>query len=182
LNDPATRVFIPGTGAAACEGSIMKISPREMAVLALFTLVCFAAGGLGSYWTAGSVNTWYPSLHKPVWNPPNWLFGPVWSALYLAMAVAGWLVWRKAGWRDGRLAFGLFAAQLILNTLWSFLFFGMQSPLAGLVDILVLWLLIAAAGLALGRIVPAAGWLFAPYWAWVSYAVTLNFAVWWLNR
>ena len=96
--------------------------------------------------------------------------------------MAGWLVWRKAGWQEGRLALGLFAAQLIFNTLWSLLFFGLQNPFAGLVDIVVLWGLIAATLTAFGRIVPAAGWLFVPYLAWVSYAVTLNLAIWWLNR
>ncbi|MFB3787145.1 MAG: TspO/MBR family protein [bacterium] len=155
---------------------------RETVVLALFILLCFGAGGLGSYWTAESVSTWYPTLRKPFWNPPNWIFGPVWSALYLAMAVAGWLVWRKAGGWEGRLALGLFGAQLVFNTLWSFLFFGMQNPFAGLVDILILWGLIAATLAAFGRIAPAAGWLFVPYLAWVSYALTLNLALWWMNR
>ncbi len=146
--------------------------------LLLLIVVCFAVAGLGGLATTPSIPNWYAGLVKPSWTPPNWIFGPVWSVLYLAMAVAAWLVWRKG---ECLAPMVLFGAQLALNAAWSWLFFSLHSPGAALVDIVLLWAAIAATMLAFWRRSPAAGLLFAPYLAWVSFAAVLNFAIWRLN-
>ncbi len=154
----------------------------SLAALVLFIAVCLMAGGLGAIFTAGAVRDWYPGLTKPSWTPPGWLFGPVWTALYLMMAVAAWIVWQKRGFTHGSGALGLFFFQLALNAAWSPLFFGLRNPLAGLLDIVPLWAAILATIVSFWRIAPAAGALLAPYWLWVSYATALNFALWKMNR
>jgi benzodiazapine receptor len=152
------------------------------AVLGLFVAACLAVGGLGSIFTTSSVRDWYPVLQKPSWNPPAWVFGPVWTMLYIMMAIAAWLVWRRRGPVHVNSALGLFVLQLILNALWSPLFFGLRSPLAGLLDIVPLWAAIFATLLFFWKISPVAGVLLLPYWLWVSFATALNFAIWKLNR
>lgn len=151
------------------------------AALGLCVLVCFVAAAAGGAFTATSIGDWYMSLKKPAWNPPNWTFGPVWTMLYLSMAVAAWLVWGEAGWPAAGRALGLFALQLVLNVAWSGLFFGLRNPGAALVDIAVLWAGILATLLAFWRVAPTAGLLMAPYLAWVTFASALNFAIWRLN-
>ena len=154
---------------------------RQVAWLIGFIAVCFASAGLGVAATSTSVGGWYQTLAKPSWNPPAWLFGPVWSALYLMMAVAAWLVWRGHGWKAARSALIWFGVQLAFNVLWSFLFFGMQRPGLAFAEIIALWLSIVATCFAFqGKSVTAA-WLLAPYLAWTSFAVLLNFAIWRLN-
>ena len=155
---------------------------RSGLVLILLVAICLGVAAVGGWVTAGSVADWYPSLRKPSWNPPAWVFGPVWTALYLSMAIAAWLVWRRAGWPGGARALGLFAVQLALNAAWSPLFFGLRSPAAGLVDIAALWFAIAATVFAFFRIAPVAGALLVPYWLWVTFATVLNAAIWGLNR
>lgn len=150
--------------------------------LAGFLAVCFAAGALGGWATAGPVLEWYPTLTKPPWNPPSWIFGPVWTTLYVLMAVAAWLVWKKgSGGTNVDLALRLFFVQLALNTAWSFIFFGARSPGLAFVEILFL---LAAILLTTGvflRISQAAGLLMLPYAAWVGFASVLNFTIWQLN-
>lgn len=142
-----------------------------------------AIGGLSGYATSEGVATWYPTLVKPSFNPPAWVFGPVWTALYLMMGVAAFLVWRKGTSAPGvGLALGVFAVQLALNGLWSILFFGMQSPALAFAEILVLWLAIVATVVCFWRVVPTAGALLLPYLAWVSFAAVLNGSLWVLNR
>ena len=153
----------------------------SVAMLALFLAITLAAGAVGGWATAGSVTTWYPTLHKPSWNPPPWVFAPVWTVLYLMMGTAAWLVWRKLGWSRGAAPLGIFAVQLALNAAWSPLFFGMRSPAAALVDIVLLWAALAATIVAFRRAVPLAGALLVPYLLWVSFATALNFAIWRLN-
>ena len=155
---------------------------RSVLVLMLLVAICLGVAAVGGWATAGSVADWYPSLRKPSWNPPAWVFGPVWTALYFSMAIAAWLVWRKAGWRGASGALGLFAVQLALNAAWSPLFFGLRSPAAGLVDIVALWLAVGATVIAFFRIAPVAGALLVPYWLWVTFATALNTAIWRLNR
>lgn len=155
---------------------------RSIPVLILFSAICLGVGAVGGWATARSVATWYPSLAKPSWNPPSWVFAPVWTALYIGMAVAAWLVWRTSGWRDASGALRLFAVQLALNAAWSPLFFGLRSPAAGLVDIAALWLVVAATIVAFFRIAPVAGALLVPYGLWVTFAAALNAAIWRLNR
>ena len=151
-------------------------------MLALFIVVCFVAAGAGAVFTSSSVSTWYPTLRKPSWNPPAWIFAPVWTALYLMMAIAAWIVWRRRGFGGGAGALGLFALQLALNALWSPLFFGLRNPLAGLVDIVPLDAVILATLVCFWRISPVAGALLAPYWLWVNFATALNFMIWRMNR
>ncbi len=140
------------------------------------------AGIVGSVFTAPAIGTWYATLAKPAINPPAWVFGPVWTTLFALMGIAAFLVWQK-GWRrrDVRIALGIFAVQLVLNTLWSIIFFGLHNPGAALIEIGVLWLAIVATIVAFARISRPAAWLLAPYIAWVSFAGYLNFLLWTLN-
>jgi len=154
----------------------------SLAVLVLFVAVCLAVSGAGAIFTAGSVRDWYPTLQKPAWTPPSWLFGPVWTILYLMMALAAWLVWQRREMAGVKGALGLFAFQLVLNAAWSPLFFGLKNPLAGLLDIVPLWAFILATLVSFWKISPAAGALLVPYWLWVSFATALNFAIWRMNR
>ena len=154
---------------------------KQVAWLIGFLAVCFASAGLGAAATSTSVGGWYQTLTKPSWNPPDWLFGPVWTALYFMMAVAAWLVWRGHGWSAARTALNWFVLQLALNVLWSFLFFGLQRPGLAFAEILVLWLSIAATCLAFQAKSRTAALLLVPYLAWTSFAVILNLTLWRLN-
>ena len=147
-------------------------------MLAGFLVVTFGVATVGGIATSGSVRSWYPTLTKPAWNPPGWVFGPVWTVLYAMMAVAAWLVWRQAGW-GGALA--LFGMQLALNAAWSPLFFGLHRIDLALGDIVLMWAAIVATMVAFWKVTPAAGWLFVPYLLWVTFAMALNFALWRLN-
>ena len=158
------------------------MSTRRAATgLAIFLLAAFSAGAIGSIFTASAIPTWYAALKKPSWTPPGWVFGPVWTALYLTMGVAAWLVWRRGGWAANRTPLTLFALQLAANALWSILFFGLHTPGAAFLEIVVLWSLILATALAFRRVSALAAWLLLPYLAWVTYAATLNFGIWRLN-
>lgn len=154
---------------------------RPLLALLGFVALCFAVAGLGGYWTSLSQPEWYGQLEKPSWTPPSWLFGPVWTALYLAMAIAAWRVWRKGGWAEQRRPLTLFLVQLFLNLLWSGLFFGLRSPLLAMVEIDFLWFAILLTLIAFWRVDRLAGALFVPYLLWVTFAGVLNFAVWRLN-
>ncbi len=145
-------------------------------------LLCFAVAGIGGAATSSSVGTWYQELQKPSWNPPSWVFGPVWTALYAMMAVAAWLVWRQPRTNERSGALWAFGAQLGLNLLWSCLFFGLRSPGWALVEIAVLWMAIAFTIGLFRRLSRPAALLMAPYLAWVSFATVLNFTIWTLNR
>ena len=140
--------------------------------------VTFAAAWAGSRFMPGA---WYAALAKPAWNPPNAIFAPVWSVLYGLMAVAAWLVWRRAGFSGAGAALGLFAVQLILNALWSYLFFGRHQPGLAFGDIVVLWVAILSVVLLFLRVDRVAGALLLPYLAWVGFAAYLNFTLWRLN-
>jgi len=142
-------------------------------------VACFLAAAVGSLSKPGE---WYLQLNKPSWNPPGWIFGPVWTALYLAMAVAAWLIWRRDGFSGAPLALGLFLVQLTLNGVWSWLFFGLHRPGLALVDILLLWVFIAATLLAFWSRHWLAGALLSPYLLWVTFAAFLNFTLWRMNR
>ena len=160
----------------------MKPSALQQVLgLAAFVVICFAAAGLGGLVTTPRIPTWYADLAKPAWTPPDWIFGPVWTALYLMMAFSAWLVWRQAGLAGARLPLALFAIQLVLNSLWSVLFFGLQSPGAAAVEIILLWAAILATLLAFWKRSNVAGALLVPYLAWVSFAAVLNVAIWWMN-
>lgn len=144
-------------------------------------VVTFIAAAIGA---TASVNAsiFYAQLVQPSWAPPAWLFGPVWSALYLTMGIATWLVWRTAEFSQTRNALLLFLIQLILNALWSWVFFMWHEGALAFVNIVVLWFLIVATIIAFFRIQKLAGWLLVPYLVWVSFATALNFAIWQLNQ
>lgn len=150
-------------------------------VLIVFLAVCLGAGGLGSFFTASSVREWYPQLHKPAGTPPSWVFGPVWTTLYVLMAVAAWLVWRDYG-TGARFALLIFFAQLALNVAWSGIFFGSRMPGVAFAEIVVLWLAIAFTMLVFVLLKPIAAALLVPYLLWASYAGYLNWGIWRLNR
>lgn len=150
--------------------------------LCVFIAICFVAAAIGSRFTAASVNTWYPALRKPVGTPPAWVFGPVWSTLYVLMAAAAWLVWEHRSTADVTLALALFFAQLALNAAWSFVFFALRRPGLALLEILVLLAAIIITMTGFAQFSRPAFWLMTPYAAWVSYAAFLNFAIWRLNR
>ena len=142
-------------------------------------VVCLGAAGIGSLLTTQGLRPWYANLKKPSWTPPNWLFGPVWTILFIAMAIAAWLVWRRVGLTAAPMQ--LFLLQLLLNVAWSALFFRLRSPGLAFADIVMLWFAILATSIEFWRAVPAAGWLLLPYLIWVSYATALNYSIWRLN-
>ena len=148
--------------------------PRSAWVFAGFIVACLGGGALSGLATSASVQTWYPQLAKPSWTPPGWLFAPVWTALYLMMAVAGWRVWRRIGWGWPH---ALFAIQLALNIAWSFSFFAARNPVVGMINIAALWCAIVATLIVFLRIDRASGLLLVPYLLWVSFASALNAAI-----
>ncbi len=154
---------------------------RDIAGLLVFLVICFGVSVAGGAVTASSVGTWYQALQKPPFNPPDWLFAPVWTVLYVMMAVAGWRVWRKHGLRGARAAMALFGIQLALNLAWSFVFFGYRLIGAALIEIVVLLVAIVLTTILLWRRDRFAGVLFIPYAGWVAFATALNFALWQLN-
>jgi benzodiazapine receptor len=150
-------------------------------VLGCFIAGCLAVGAVASWVTQASVATWYPTLAKPWFNPPNWLFGPAWTFLYVTMAIAAWLVWRSDDRVRAQDALYLFGFQLALNLAWSLLFFGLRDPGLALVEVVVFWLAIAATTRAFWPLDRRAGLLMLPYLAWVGFATLLNAAIWWMN-
>jgi len=142
-------------------------------------LVSFAAAWIGSRYMPGA---WYASLAKPAWTPPNALFGPVWTVLYVCMGVAAWLVWKRSGFGGAGAALALFVVQLVLNALWSYVFFGLHRISAAFLDIVVLWAVILVVTVLFWRKVRMAGVLMLPYLIWVGFASCLNFALWQMNR
>jgi translocator protein len=151
---------------------------RSAAGLAGWLLLCFFAAALGGLFAPGE---WYAQLKKPMWNPPGWIFGPVWTALYTMMAVAAWLVWRSGELSARRKPLFLFLLQLLLNAAWSPLFFGLHNPGLAFAEILLLWLAIISTLLVFWKLRRGAGLLLVPYLAWVSFAAGLNFTLWRLN-
>lgn len=121
---------------------------------------------------------WYAALNKPPWQPPNWLFAPVWMVLYAMIAVSGWLVWRSAGMESGAVALGVYAVQLVLNFCWSWIFFGRRRPDLALVEMVALWLSVLGTIVLFYPLHAGAAWLLLPYLLWVSFAMVLNFSIW----
>jgi uncharacterized protein YbjT (DUF2867 family)/tryptophan-rich sensory protein len=165
-----------------CETAVL--SPgwrRQLAMIVIFLAISFSTAGVGAAVSAVSVRNWYRVLSMPAWTLPDWDFGPVSTALCLLMSLGAWLVWRRTGWSTGRVALGLFAAQLALSAAWSHLFFGLHGPGIALVDNILLWVATAATACSFGRISVLASTMFAPYLMWVSYAAVLNWAIWRMN-
>jgi len=155
-----------------------KSSLSVIAGLVLWIAASMSAGAIGSRFMPGA---WYAALIKPSWTPPGWVFGPVWTVLYIMMGVAAWLVWKEAGFYGARGPLTLFIIQLALNALWSYLFFGARSPMLAFFEIIVLWVAILLTLAGFWRIRPSAGALLIPYLAWVGFAAALNFRLWRLN-
>jgi tryptophan-rich sensory protein len=162
---------------------IMRRSSVYPAVLLIITVaICLTAGVIGSFFTTPNIPTWYADLNKPWFTPPSWVFGPVWTILYILMGISLFLVLRK-GWerRDVQIGTAVFGIQLVLNILWSYLFFGLRSPLYGLIGIVALWIAILATIVWFFRISRPAAILLVPYIAWVSIATALNYSIYILN-
>jgi len=150
--------------------------------LILSVVICQIVGGVGAIFTSSSISTWYPNLIKPAFTPPNWMFAPVWTILYLLMGVSLFLILVKRE-EKGTLtpALTIFAVQLTLNGLWSYLFFGLRNPLYGFIGIILLWVMILLTMLEFSKISRLASMLLIPYLAWVTIAATLNFYLWRMN-
>ena len=146
-------------------------------------LICQTAGIIGSLFTTSSISSWYSTINKPSFNPPNWIFGPVWITLYIMMGISLYLVWQKSDLSgiSVKRALILFGIQLALNSLWSIIFFGLHSPMAAFFEIVVLWVFILLTILEFWKISHLAGWLLVPYLFWVTFASILNFSIWRLN-
>lgn len=155
--------------------------PTRWIGLVGFLVVCLGAGALGAVATTPEIEGWYQTIAKPSWNPPAFIFGPVWTTLFVLMATAAWLVWKPAGFQAATTPLTLFACQLVLNVAWSWIFFGMHQPGWACVEIVILWLAILATAIAFFRHSKVATLLLLPYLAWVSFATILNFTIWSLN-
>ncbi len=158
----------------------MKINNTFKLIIAI--VVSELAGIIGSVFTTPSITGWYAGIVKPAFNPPAWVFGPVWTTLFALMGIAAFLVWKKGlDRRDVKIALGIFLGQLVLNTLWPIIFFGLRSPGGALIEIVFLWLAILATIIAFYKISKPAAWLLVPYILWVSFAGYLNYSIWQLN-
>jgi translocator protein len=153
---------------------------RQILGLIGWLTVSFTAAAAGGVATS-SAGTFYEQLTRPSWAPPASVFGPVWTVLYLLMGIAAWLVWRERGFAGARVALSLFLVQLVLNGLWSWLFFAWQRGAWALAEVLLLWVLIVATLVAFWQVRSLAGWLLLPYLAWVSFATALTYALWRAN-
>lgn len=164
-------------GDGAFQQSVMRPLQRAFGLMG-WLLLCFAASAMGALFMPGE---WYAALAKPAWNPPGWIFGPVWTILYAMMAVAAWLVWQRGGWAAQGRPLRLFLVQLALNALWSPIFFGLHEPGLAFAEMILLWLAIGVTLVRFWRVHRAAAWLLVPYLAWVSFAAVLNGTLWRLN-
>jgi translocator protein len=139
-------------------------------------------GGISGFFTVSSVGGWYQTINKPSWNPPNWIFGPMWTTLYVMMGIALFLVWKTDTSTElKKIAIILFAVQLILNFFWSFIFFNQHQPGWALADIIAMWCCILLTIFAFAQVNKTAAWLLVPYISWVSFAGILNYTIWRLN-
>jgi benzodiazapine receptor len=160
----------------------MNQKVRNSVELVLFIVFCETAGVIGSLFTTPSIPGWYAGLHKPSLAPPNWVFAPVWTTLYALMGISLFVIWRKRSGKGlRRVAISAFMLQLALNALWSYLFFGLQSPFLGVIEITILWLAIVATIAFFSRISKLASLMLLPYLAWVSFAGYLNYLIFTLN-
>lgn len=151
---------------------------RQKMALVGWLALTFSAATTGAFVSTGG---WYAELAKPSWNPPGWLFGPVWATLYAMMAVAAWLVWQRGGWKAQCRPLTLYLVQWALNALWTPLFFGLQRPGLAFTEIVVLLVTVVSTVVTFWRVRPAAAWLLAPYALWATFATVLNFTIWRMN-
>ncbi len=159
------------------------MTPKNLPKLLIAIGISELAGIIGSIFTTPSISGWYANLTRPEIAPPNWIFAPVWTTLFALMGIAAFLVWKRGlGEKKVKIALGIFLGQLILNTLWSIIFFGLQSPGGAFVEIIFLWFAILATIFTFAKISRVAAWLLIPYILWVSFAAYLNYAIWVLNK
>ena len=155
---------------------------NNLTKLVIAIAIPLAIGGTAGFFTATGVDSWYQTINKPSWNPPGWIFGPVWTTLYIMMGVALFFVWKSdANEQLKRTAITLFAIQLVLNFFWSFIFFKQHQPGWALVEIIVMWVFILLTIFSFAPISKTAAWLLVPYISWVSFASILNYTIWKLN-
>ena len=154
---------------------------RTTVGLVVCLVVTYGAAAIGGLAMSGGPGGWYQTINKPTWNPPGWVFGPVWTLLYTLMAIAAWLVWRRAAETSVALPLALFAVQLALNAAWTWFFFGWHQPGWAFGEIALLWVAILATMVTFWRVTPTSGALLVPYLAWVSFAGVLNFTLWRMN-
>jgi translocator protein len=153
----------------------------QLIALAVFLGLVAVVSGLGSLFTMSGMDGWYESLDQPDWDPPDWVFGPIWSVLYLGIGVSAWLVWRARGISGARVPLAVWGVQLALNLLWTLIFFGLEQPGFATIEIAILWLAIVATIAAFWPISKVAAMILVPYLAWVSFAAALTFSIWRLN-
>lgn len=163
------------------DGMTAKSVFTNAATFLLAQVACFSAAAIGGGFTANSVRTWYPTIAKPEWTPPSWVFGPVWTVLYAMMGLSLWLVWRSGTWPEKKNAVTLFGLQLLLNAAWSIIFFGARSPGFAFAEILLLWIALIATIVAFWTRSKTASLLLVPYLCWSSFAALLNFTIWRMN-
>lgn len=155
---------------------------NNIAKLVISIAIPVTIGATAGFFTATGVDSWYQTIQKPSWNPPGWIFGPVWTTLYIMMGIALYLVWKSdASYNLKKTAITLFAVQLVLNFFWSFIFFNQQQPGWALVEIIVMWGAILITIFAFAKVSKTAAWLLVPYISWVSFATILNYTIWKLN-
>nr|WP_314865396.1 TspO/MBR family protein [uncultured Flavobacterium sp.] len=152
--------------------------------VAIVVVICLAVGYISGMVTRASITTWYPTLLKPSFNPPNWIFAPVWTSLYIMMGIAAGLIWNQVSVHKEAVtkALQFFTVQLVLNALWSYLFFGLHNPMLATIEVVLLWLMIFETYSQFAKINKMASYLLLPYLAWVSFASVLTASIWWLNR
>jgi translocator protein len=159
----------------------IQIMKKTIIGIIISIIIAQSAGLVGSFFTIPGIENWYSYLEKPSFNPPGWLFAPAWITLYTLMGIAAFFIWKKRKEVKAQDALFFYGAQLVLNALWSVIFFGLKSPSLAFLDIVFLWLLILATMVKFYRIEKAAGFLLVPYFLWVSFASVLNFFIWQLN-
>jgi tryptophan-rich sensory protein len=157
---------------------------NKISRIAIVVIICLAVGYLSGMVTRASITTWYPTLVKPSFNPPNWIFAPVWTSLYVMMGVAAGLIWNQITSQKAAVtkALQFFIIQLVLNALWSYLFFGLHNLMLATIEVVLLWLMIFETYSQFAKINKTASYLMLPYLAWVSFASVLTACIWWLNR
>lgn len=145
-------------------------------------IISLLAGFIGSFFTSSSIQSWYTTINKPFFNPPNFVFGPVWTILFILMGISLYIIWTtKSNSKQKKIAIYLFGIQLVLNTLWSIIFFGLQNPLFAFIEIVILWVAILLTIINFKKISKTAAYLLIPYILWVSFAAVLNFSIYYLN-
>lgn len=166
----------------AAPTKLSKITRGNMKILKLLgaIVMCEIIGGLGAIATTPNIDSWYSTLNKPFFSPPNYLFAPVWTILYALMGIALYLIWTSEK-KDKKAAYTMFFIQLVLNLIWSFIFFGYKLLFPAFIEIILMWVFILLTIIKFKKISTTAAWLLFPYILWVSFASVLNFAIWWVN-